>query len=536
MKKNIYKIHRSLSVIIAIPVLLWAVSGFMHPLMTNIKPAVATQVLKPSVIDSSKVHTSLENALYLNHIDSIQTFRLIHIDTSWFYQVQLAPDKIPVYLSVIHGKQLTAGDWLYAQYLAQQFLEGQKDNNGNHTMSHDSQEQNAAQDCCDAATTCVLKNYKGSKVKEVSLLHKFDSEYKYINRLLPVYKVSFDRADGIRVYVETTQDRFAFAMDNKRATFDTIFRWMHTWEWLSFTGNFRAFVIGLVALLAFTTSILGIFIFFSTKSKKAKGNDMVKARKRHRVTAIIAALFTLMWTFSGAFHAFSKFKVDDRDKYFIVNNFPATDIQFNLAKIQKVLQKPVSNVSLIKMNHQEYWQVSTPANSQQKKTKGVQKVGIRITYINVKDYSLLENGDNQYARHLATVFSGKIDTSIISSESVTKFTDEYNFTDKRLPVWKVSYPSNHQERWYIETTSGKLASRVNNIDLPEGYSFSLFHKHHFMDWGGKTVRDISTMFWAFVQIIMVLAGIILYLKWKKRQAKKIDTHALISGKIHKQQV
>jgi len=36
MRKNIYKWHRTLSLIIALPVVRWAASGFMHPIMTNI--------------------------------------------------------------------------------------------------------------------------------------------------------------------------------------------------------------------------------------------------------------------------------------------------------------------------------------------------------------------------------------------------------------------------------------------------------------------------------------------------------------------
>jgi hypothetical protein len=57
---------------------------------------------------------------------------------------------------------------------------------------------------------------------------------------------------------------------------------------------------------------------------------------------------------------------------------------------------------------------------------------------------------------------------------------------------------------------------VQDKDMAEGYSFSLLHKHHFMDWGGKSVRDFSTMFWAAMQVAMVLVGLILYIKWRKR--------------------
>ena len=80
-------------------------------------------------------------------------------------------------------------------------------------------------------------------------------------------------------------------------------------------------------------------------------------------------------------------------------------------------------------------------------------------------------------------------------------------------------PIIHYVIGYIETSTGRLSVRVDDSDLPEGYSFSLFHKHHFMDWGGKSIRDLSTMFWALVQVTMVVVGLLLYVKWRNRLRK-----------------
>jgi uncharacterized iron-regulated membrane protein len=137
-----------------------------------------------------------------------------------------------------------------------------------------------------------------------------------------------------------------------------------------------------------------------------------------------------------------------------------------------------------------------------------------VTFVNAGDYSLLPNGEEKYAASLATQFSKNAANSIQSVTPVTKFNDEYNFADKRLPVWKVSYAANRNERYYIETSTGRLASHVDNSDLMEGYSFALFHKHHFMDWAGKEARDASTMVWAFMQIVMIVIGLILW--WRRR--------------------
>jgi len=519
MRRKLFRLHRRLSIIIAIPVLLWASSGFMHPIMTNIRPAIATQGILPVAVDTGKIKYPLAKALKDHHLDSLANFRLVHIDTNWFYQVQLLAGMggpngraaVPVYISCTNGNILTAGDWLYAQYLARQFLEGSPARRPAAAgpapaVGH------TAHDCCGAATDIVLNPVKGAKVANVSLVSHYDEEYKSINRLLPVYKVSFDRADGIRVYVETTQDRFAFAMDNRRAVFDGIFRLCHTWGWLDALGKGRLVVELLVALTALFTVGLGIYIFFTTKGSGTHG-----ARRTHRYTAIAAALFTLLWTFSGSYHALSKFRDDVRDRFAIDTRLAAEVAGPDFTRLQAVCTRPVTNVSMVKMEGQLYWRVSMlPEKIVQHKDlmKDMKASLPPVAYVRAKDYTVLADGDARYAVWMATRFSGYSEREIKKVEPITSFGDEYNFTDKRLPVWKVSYDRDHHVRYYVETGSGRLASRVDDLVAAEGYSFSVFHKHHFMDWGGKTVRDASTMVWAFAQVLMVVVGLIF---WRKQQ-------------------
>jgi len=502
IRKNIYRWHRNLSLVIAIPVLLWALSGFMHPLMTTIKPKVSTQFLNPAIIDSAAVKLSLNQALQQNKIQVFHNFRIIAVDTNWFYQVQLSPNEAPVYLSAVTGKKWQNGDQLYAQYLAKQFLEGQnkpvrdKQNTVNNSTS-------AETDCCDAATNCVLQNEKGTKISGASLIKEFDDEYRFINRLLPVYKIDFERKDGIRIYVETTSDRFAYAVDNKRAFFDTLFSLFHNWEFLSFLGKAKYPLMALLLVLACITTLMGLYIFFTTKMKKPNGNTQLKARRNHRYTAVFASLFTLMFAFSGAFHAIEKLKPDTRYNFYTNEKINSELFKLDIRKLQSVIGNPMTNIGIIRMNEQLFWQVAV-------------KKGERSTteYYSLNDYQLLKDGDKLYALYLASLFSKNATNTMKTSELITKFEGEYGFVNKRLPVWKIEYAINNNERYYIETKSGKLSVRIDDSDLAEGYSFAILHKHHFMDWGGKLVRDISTMFWAAAQIVMVLVGIIL---WRRRR-------------------
>jgi hypothetical protein len=530
MKKKLYSWHRRLSIIIAIPVVLWASSGFMHPLMTNIRPAVATQGWPSVAVDSSRLRVSLPEALRKHHLDSFSNVRLVHIDTNWFYQVQPVARRsgvagspairptvspaiqptVPVYLSCTNGNVLPAGDWLYAQYLARYFLEGKAEGGARGAAE-------GAPDCCGAATECVLNPARGAKVANVSLLTAYDNEYKSINRLLPVYRVSFVRPDGIRIYVETTQDRYSFAMDDRRAVFDGIFRLFHTWGWLDGLGKGRIAVEFCFALLAFCTVLAGVYLFFTTRAGKQA------ARRNHRYTAIVAALFTLFWSFSGAYHAFFKLGGDELAGR-VVDNFAAADADLNFARLSAAAGRPITNLSLCKMNGRLYWRVSTiPGHPAAEKHKDLMKDGKAeqppVLYISNNDHTIQPEGDLRYAGYLASQFSGQAPGAALSVTPVTAFDDEYNFTDKRLPVWRVAYPGPGHPRYYVETRSGQLAAFMNDAAYAEGYSFSVFHKHHFMDWGGKTVRDGSTMFWALVQVLMVTIGLVLYFRRRSGPAQ-----------------
>lgn len=549
-RKNIYKWHRTISLIIAIPVVLWAASGFMHPLMTTIRPKVATQFLQASVVDSSKITLPLQETLLKNNIARFHNFRLVHIDTNWFYQVQPTANTLPVYLSTKTGKKLNNGDALYAQYIAKLFLEGQpkqvpekilyaslsapaavEANTESNTIPA---ETIPAHDCCDAATSCVLSDEKGSKVTGVQLITAFDKEYKFVNRLLPAYKVSFKREDGIRAYVETTSDRFAFAVDNKRAVFDQIFSLFHNWSWADGLGNVKYIVMAALLTMAFLTTLMGIYIFFITKTKKPNGNTVIAARRNHRWTSVLISLFTLMFTFSGAFHALEKLKPDDRYNFYSSQAISSQSASFNLPALQKRVQKPITNISIVQMNDAIYWQVFTKSdrNNMGNATTAPRKDLMKDKevpvpngmYINAADYSVLPGGEINYAGYLAGLFSRHKEADIRATDAITKFADEYGFVNKRLPVWKVSYAANHHERYYVETNTGKLSVRVDDNDLYEGYSFAILHKHHFMDFAPKAVRDFSTMFWAMAQIAMVVVGLVLWRRVTRNKKNKSNDY------------
>lgn len=245
-------------------------------------------------------------------------------------------------------------------------------------------------------------------------------------------------------------------------------------------------------------------------------------RKLHRVIAIVASVFVLTSLFSGGYHALSKMTEDPPADNVLNNTFVTKDICLEFSRLQLVLPgQKISNVSLVAVNNKTYFQISMLPDVQSKKMQSVKQTA----YIHASDYTVLKNGEQQYARHLSEIFSGYDDSRIKTIGLITSFNEEYPFVNKRLPVWRIQYASEGNERVYVETSSGALASKVRDQDLYEGYSFALLHKHHFMDWGGKVTRDTSTMVAAVLVFLTALIGVILWFRSLHQRRKKDNTAA-----------
>ena len=558
MSKSIYRWHRILSIIIAIPVLLWAASGFMHPIMSTVRPAVAMQQLPVTALNDSVIRIAPAEALRRQKIRQIHDMRLVHIGPNVFFQVQLQRGEVPIYLSTVDGQLLRNGDELYARHLARQFLEGSPNAGVSDSMSADGDASGHA--CCTSAARLVMKPSKGGAVSDLQRITAFNEEYDEIQRILPVYRVAFDRPDGIRIFVETTQDRFVHAVDDRRAGLDAVFGLFHTWDWAESLGAFRYILMALLLGISFLSALMGLWIFARTRTIRPKGNPRLRWRFNHRIVSVSASLFTLMFSFSGAYHALSKLTPDERGMFHVDNDISidglnampremylkggiipsgqsqafSNDAQnagletipaqlygnpFDMARHHGVVPY---NFSLVRMYDSIYWRViALPAKAPSAPDNRPiwskdRKMAMPAVHYFTADGLPVPGGERRYAAYLASVFGGLQAGDTLHVLGITKFEGEYGFVNKRLPVWKVTFNGQMNDRFYVETSTGQLSVRVADADLPEGYSFSFLHKHHFMDFGGKVARDLSTMFWAAMQIAMVVVGVVLYLKSRRK--------------------
>lgn len=467
IKSNFYKWHRVLGLAALIPVIFWTLSGLSHPFMSNwFRPSIAKEVFKPLSQSKMKPVLTIQRVLDRNHITALRNFNLINFKKGTFYQV-LGVDSTYNYYSATDGVLLPHGDTDYAEYLARYFVQD--------------------------STSAI----------QMSLQRSFDSEYQPINHLLPVFKVSFDRPDGMDVYVETGQSRMGTFNNNTRKAFLSLFEEFHTWQFLARWGGdtFRNVVLLIIMAIMMFALISGLTVYglmwkkFKTiaQNRKTKGaEDKRFVHRFHRQIGLIVSFVMFNFVISGAFHLAVK----------LHNSVP---VKADYGQIIKREQLGVSNltlpfadslickVGLTSFNGNIFYQVTD--NQKQ------------LTYFNASDGKEQLNGDEDYARFLSNyyhtdelkTFSGRV-----TVHQVKQFDNEYGFINKRLPVERVSYPNG--DNWYIETTTAKLATKVTGIDRAEGLSFIFLHKYFGMTWAGKNIRDIVSMLAALGILVVSLFG------------------------------
>ncbi len=468
-KRNFYKWHRILSLTALVPVIFWTISGLSHPFMANwFRPFIPQEVFRPLTQDQMKPQLSLQEILDRNHLTEIRNFSLVNFDQSTFYQV-LNRDSSYQYYSADNGNLLPNGDRSYAIYLARYFT-----------------------------------NDKKTPVKEARLQTGFDDKYQPINHLLPVWKVSFDRPDGMDIYVETSQSRLATFNNNTRKTFLWIFEQFHTWQFLAVIGGerFRIIVLLIIVSIMFLSLVSGLTVYglfwkrfklIRQKQKAADREDKRFLHRFHRQIGLIVSFVMFTFVVSGAFHLLVKLRNIQPEKMQYAQLINRKDL------ILSNLKLPVANFSvlktaLVRFNNHVYYQV---LNKQKK-----------VLYLDAKSGRELPNGDQQYALYLSNFYRNSnqheiIDQPIVVTQ-IKQFDNEYGFINKRLPVEKIGYPN--QENWYIETTSSKLSTTVAGIDRAEGLSFIFLHKYFGMSWAGKDIRDLVSMLAALGVLVVSLFG------------------------------
>ncbi len=502
-RRHAYRWHRVTSLIIALPVFLWTLSGFLHPVMNSFKPEVKNHSLPLTPLDSSKIRMNIKEVLDMHKIDSIRQFRIVEIYGSFYYQVEQTGNSKLLYISCYNGQELVNGDIQYAGYLGQRYV--------SETNSTSGKGEHHA-----AATTSlksIVKNHGMNpdkiNITDVQQVSNFNSEYKSSNVLLPVYRVDFNRKDHLRLYIDPRSGKLATTMNDQRAWFTRFFAITHSWSFLNELGFFKHVLIGLISLLCLLSSVLGYYVHNISKPARVQHGN---SRRMHRILGNVFVVTTLLYAFSGGWHSLHKLQRKENINQSILPSISTELLKTdpgNFFSLKDTSAKPL-DLSAHVINDEVMWQLSFAKEGR-----------IQKQYHRAGDHSILPDGERKHALYLAGRYSGKPVNAVKEVKQITKFNNRYSMMKKRLPVMEVRYMDGSS--WFIETSTGMLAAVASPGDEAERFSFSNLHMHHYWDEllgkkKGKIVKNLVLIVTTLGLMLLAITGLMMYrAKMKKRK-------------------
>ncbi|MCC3160669.1 PepSY domain-containing protein [Hymenobacter sp. 15J16-1T3B] len=505
VQRHMYRWHRVIGLLSVVPVICWTLSGLLHPLMSNwLRPQIAREALPP--LPAPRPALPLTQVLRQHHLTQLRNVRLVRCQGQPTYQLLIdGPTAQPRYFSASTGAALPAdADRQYAEQLARYF----------------------AQDST-------------AGIRSAERLTQFDAEYKFVNRLLPVWRVTFARPDGLTVYVETMPVRLATFNNATRAAFIRGFDALHSWgwvEWLSGSNTVRVLLMLALLSVIIGSAVSGLviygFMWGRFRQPRSAADNVGWLKRYHRAVGLAVALVTLTFAGSGAFHVYLKLHPDERLRYQHAPILAADRLAVDLTQLP-IDWARVQNVGLAEFDGELYYQVfqlpaAEDAADQASGRQGGASTGqpveavhaAPVHYYRADTGQLLPEGAERHARFLATRFYEQAagpeaaTPAIEQTALIDHFEGEYGFINKRLPVVKVALRTPSKTTLYVEPATGRLAARVDNLDRYEGLSFAFLHKYHAVGSLGKNVRDAITMLAAAGVLAVSLLGLGLFIKTK----------------------
>lgn len=253
-------LHRQIGWVAAFVAMAWALTGFLHPVMSWTAPRPAVQAPP-----------------YSGHIRTLPDIPGQFLDKSG--QIRT----VQVRLVTIGGRPY----WMST------------DPSMTRKTVADALTGEAAPEAEEAHAIALARHYAAlpeAGVRSVEIIDRFNTEYPQINRLLPVWRVAFETPEGLAVYVDTGADRLAAVTDGRRRALLWVFQNVHTLKFLGFAEPLRVALLAGLILSVIATSLIGAALLL-----KAKGRGL---RKAHTLAAWAALPFILTFTVSGMFHLF----------------------------------------------------------------------------------------------------------------------------------------------------------------------------------------------------------------------------------------
>jgi hypothetical protein len=485
--------HRWLARAGAISLFIWGLSALAHIAMVLGGPQQAVFMPPRAPLDLHGARPVAET-LAAAGIDRAAVVRTVAGPTGTLWQVTPAPAAPRRYFDPRTGAELPGHDRAQAIFIARHFLAERR------------------------------------PVAEITLQTGFDGDYPWVNRLLPVWRIRFAGDDRLTAYVHTETSSLAAVNNRTKTALQAVFRLLHNWDWVP--AGLSVVRVAVITVLVGGLAVLAV-TGMAMLATVRRGKRPPGARGWHRLMAWGLALPLFLFTTSGIWHlltgaiappasqmrlappvqlAGSRFPVEAEWRALTagraVEQLSLVEGPGGRALYRLGLARPGGGGSADGHDHGRHQQAAapaiprTPAELRAARFDGVQPTGPAL-YIDAASGRVWPEGDRALARMIAGRFSGAPDSAITGMTLITRFGPDYDFRNKRLPVWRVDYGAPVNATLFIDTATGALADRVADWQKPERLAFSLAHKWNFLFPLGRTAMNVIVG----LVVLLLIAGL-----------------------------
>ncbi|MEZ5813512.1 MAG: hypothetical protein R3E13_02120 [Alphaproteobacteria bacterium] len=484
--KDGIKWHKWLGWTGGLALLLFAISGMTHPLMTWTGPKAAS-FFPPQAVMKADYAAAMPRILKQNGITKSIMVKVVPAEDGAVMQVTQHDDWPRRYFNLETGQELKGYDEQHAVWLARYYT-----------------------------------GLKDAPVKEVSFQSEFDNAYPWVNRLLPVYRVVFDTPDNRTAFIYTELGALGNLTNNWKTGIQGIFRTLHTWSWLEGFEYARVFLMMVLLVSLFGMAATGTAMVFLMKSRKILDGN----RKWHRFISYAVWVPLLAFSASGSYHLLQSAYGDNHRGLQLGEAISMTPDRFggDASWLKLYNDVKLNGLSLVEgLDGNLLYRLSIPQGRPGQKVERAKRFdGVPIEkpalYFDARSGEESGITDKDMAIYYAGKHLGFNESQIKGTHLVTHFGPHYDFRNKRLPVWQIDYNSTKGDKLFIDPATGILVDRLTNLERYEGYSFSFLHKWNFLTpFIGRELRDVLIVLVLLTAIGGTVFGYIMLLKPKKKR-------------------
>ncbi len=485
--------HRVLAWVAGIMLVLWCASGLIHTYLSLFGPQqqVFQAPQRPLQLQGMKpIPTILREA----GIDEVRVVRVVVGEDENLLQVTQEAQQPRRYFRLTDGLELQDHDHVQALFLARHYM-----------------------------------GWPEAPVREVRKVDDFTDEYPSVNRLLPVYRVAFDNADDTVAFVYTETSVLAGVNNRLKTRLQNIFRQVHSGAWLGqVSESVRVALLGVLLSALLLTALAGVGLLVGVRRKtRAPG-----VKHAHRGAAYVLSLPLLLLVISGLWHLLQNAGPKPPSHLRLSAPLKVEQMDFALERQWTALTQDlnVQGLSLVRSHDQSAWMYrlsvaqppgktpTTPDEIRKARFDGRSPLGEPI-YLMAKSGETWPGGDRELALQLGERFTGVSRDAIQSVEKVTRFGPDYDFRNKRVPVWRLNYGAPVNASVFVDTATGVLADISPNAAQAERWSFSYLHKWNFLAMFGRQIHN-GVVSVVVLAILLLFGGLGLRMAWTSRVSRR----------------